>query len=226
MFERSQKIIDDIQDEITILLAALNNRTTWTQRCKDELENLKKALLKKKYKSFLGHPSRYHLSAIGESCLYDVPLDRRGELRKFRGMRVRIVCVSSGRYTRLLMAGVTGETPKDLQMKRPARQYAFPEHSQQDVVYKSLRYLVIRKIALNPLHLQTKRGAPINLEGIDYVLFDGALRQPIAVLQNMADGTACARLIGYRKENPPYKSLHSAIRSVIQESSRHPWLFS
>ena len=77
MFERSQKIIDDIQDEITILLAALNNRTTWTQRCKDELENLKKALLKKKYKSFLGHPSRYHLSAIGESCLYDVPLDRR-----------------------------------------------------------------------------------------------------------------------------------------------------
>ena len=72
MFERSQKIIDDIQDEITILLAALNNRTTWTQRCKDELENLKKALLKKKYKSFLGHPSRYHLSAIGESCLYDV----------------------------------------------------------------------------------------------------------------------------------------------------------
>ena len=226
MFERSQQLIDDIDDEINILLASLNNRTTWTQRCKGELENLKKVLQKKKYKYFLGHPNRYHLSTIGESCLYDVPIDRRGELKNFRGMRVRIVCVSSGRYTRLLMAGVTGETPNNLQVKRVAREYSFPNHSQHDVVYKSPRYLVIRNSAVNPLHIQTKRGEPINLDGIDYVLFDGTLRQPIAVFRDAKGKTACARLIGYREEDLPFESLHNAIRSLIKESGRHAWLFS
>jgi hypothetical protein len=226
MFERSQQLIDDIDDEINILLASLNNRTTWTQRCKGELENLKTVLQKKKYKSFLGHPNRYHLSSIGESCLYDVPIDRRGELKNFRGMRVRIVCVSSGRYTRLLMAGVTDETPKNLQVKRVAREYAFPDHSLHDVVYKSPRYLVIRNPALNPLPLQTKRGEPINLDGIDYVLFDGTLRQPIAVLRDANNKAICARLIGYSVDELTYESLHNAIRSLIKESIQRPWIFS
>ena len=140
MFDRSQIIIDNIEDDIKILLSSLNDRTNWNQRCKDELENLKTALLKRKYKTFLGHPNRYHLSAIGESCVYDVPVDRRGELKDFRGMRVRIVCVSSGRYTRLLMAGVVSETPKDLQVKRKTPEYFFPEHVAADVIYKSPRY--------------------------------------------------------------------------------------
>lgn len=226
MFDRSQIIIDNVEDEIKILLSSLNDRTNWTQRCKDELQNLKKALLKRKYKTFLGHPNRYHLSAIGESCLYDVPLDRKGELRDFRGMRVRIVCVSSGRYTRLLMAGVVSETPKDLQVKRKTPEYVFPEHAAADVMYKSPRYLAIRQADSSANHLRTKRGEPINLGGADFVLFDGLLRQPIAIFRHVGGGTIRGGLIGFREDDHTYATLHSAVRSLIKESAQRSWLFS
>lgn len=226
MFDRSKKMIDDIEDDIKTLLKSINDRTVWTQRCKDELEDLKKSLAKRKYKPFLGHPNRYHLSTIGESCLYDVPLDRRGELKSFRGKRVRIVCVSSGRYTRLLMAGVVGDTPKQLQVKRTAPQYFFPEHEASDVAYKSPRYRVIRKNASSPICIATKRGEPINLEGVDYVLFDGALGQPIATLRDVAGGLIRGRLIGYRDDEPTFESIQSATRSMIKESAEKSWLFN
>ena len=226
MFDRSQIIIDNIEDDIKILLSSLNDRTNWNQRCKDELENLKTALLKRKYKTFLGHPNRYHLSAIGESCLYDVPLDRRGELKDFRGMRVRIVCVSSGRYTRLLMAGVVSETPKDLQVKRKTPEYFFPEHVAADVMYKSPRYLAIRQAGSSANHMRNRRGETINLDGVDFVLFDGLLRQPIALFRHGEGGTIRGGLIGSREDDHSYETLHSAVRSLIKESARRSWLFS
>ena len=225
MFDRSQKLVDDVDDDIKDLLTSINDRTVWTQRCKDELRDLKKALAKRKYTAFLGHPNRYHLSTIGESCLYDVPLDRRGELKIFRGMRVRIVCVSSGRYTRLLMAGVICETPKNLQVRREARQYVFPEHNLSDVVYKSPRYLVIRKNASNPIRIETTHGEAINLEGADYVMFDGTLHQLIVTFRHDEGGFIRAGLIGYREDERAFKSLHIAIRSLIKESIRNFWLF-
>jgi hypothetical protein len=61
----------------------------------------------KNYIGFAGHPNRYHLSVVGESCLYQIPTNRRGHLSVFRGKLVRLVCVYSGSYAnRYYMAGL------------------------------------------------------------------------------------------------------------------------
>ena len=113
MFDLSDKIKDNFKDDISPYLKLLNNRKKWNSEAKIHLINLEKILNKKKYKSFIGNPYRYHLTKIGDSCLYDVPIYRKGALTEFRGKRIRVVCMSSGRYDRWLMAGVVGATPKN-----------------------------------------------------------------------------------------------------------------
>jgi hypothetical protein len=105
MFDISLKIVDNLKDDIRPLLMRLNKRTIWNNISKENLRLLKETLAKKNYITFAGHTNRYHLRNVGESCLYDIPTNRRGALAIFRGKRVRIVCVRSGRYDRVLMAG-------------------------------------------------------------------------------------------------------------------------
>jgi hypothetical protein len=225
MFELTQKLADNVADEIKELLDSLNARTTWTQRCKLELEQLKKALEAKKYIYLEGHPKRYHLYSIGESCLYDVPVDRRGALTPFRGKRIRLVCVSSGRYSRLLMAGVVGETPKKLLTKKPARQYKFPDIKQHDIVYRSPRYLAA-KVTANPIAIFTKDGSPLSVVDVDFVLFDGALQLPIGVLRQDKKGNLYGKLVGRFTKELPYSSMHDAIRALVKGGKDSPWLFT
>ena len=225
MFDTTQKLIDNVADEIKELLDSLNARTTWTQRCKIELEQLKKALEVKKYIYLEGHPKRYHLYSIGESCLYDVPVDRRGALTPFRGKRIRLVCVSSGRYSRLLMAGVVGETPKNLLVKKPARQYKFPDINQHDIAYRSPRYLAA-KVTANPISIFAKDGSSLSLIDVDYVLFDGALQLPIGVLRQDKKGNFYGKLVGRFTKEHSFSSMHSAIRALVKESKDSPWLFN
>jgi hypothetical protein len=113
MFDLSEKLQDNIKDDVRPFLKILDARTSWNEDAKQSLGKLIALLKKKKYISFIGHPNRYHLTRIGSSCLYDVPTYRKGALVPFRGKRIRLVCVSSGRYDRQLMAGVVGDTPKN-----------------------------------------------------------------------------------------------------------------
>jgi len=53
---------------------------------------------------FMADPHRYHISQIGAACLFDVSENRRGFFKPFRGQRVRMVCIGSGRYKRVYMA--------------------------------------------------------------------------------------------------------------------------
>ena len=89
-----------------IIMKALTDRKTWGADQKGLLEQLIHMLGRKRYITFAGHPARYHLTQIGQSCLMDVPTNKRGHLGAFRGKRIRLVCVSSGRFGRQLMAGV------------------------------------------------------------------------------------------------------------------------
>ncbi len=104
MFLENDKMEDNIVDDVSALLSKLNSRKSWDREAQKNLDELIALLEKKKYIIFQGHPSRYHLFRIGDSALYDVPEKRRGHLEKFRGKRVRIICVSSGKFYRQLMA--------------------------------------------------------------------------------------------------------------------------
>ena len=106
MFELEEQIPDTVNDSISILIEKLNDRKNWNDETKEKLANLLKLLKKQGYIFFSGSPYRYHLYQIGNSCLYDIPMNRRGHLSVFRGKKVRIVCVSSGRYSRTLAAGL------------------------------------------------------------------------------------------------------------------------
>ena len=105
MFNISLKIVDNVKDDVRPLIRRLNKRTNWNDISKENLRLLEELLAEKNYITFVGHTNRYHLRNVGESCLYDIPQNRRGVLKIFRGNRVRIVCVRSGRYDRVLMAG-------------------------------------------------------------------------------------------------------------------------
>ena len=97
---------DPLTDNAGILIKALQDRKTWGAEQQGLLEQLIDMLGRKQYITFVGHSARYHLTLIGESCLVDVPSNKRGHLSVFRGKRIRLVCVSSGRFDRQLLAGV------------------------------------------------------------------------------------------------------------------------
>ena len=97
---------DPLTDNAGILISALQCRTEWGAEQTGVLEQLIDMLGRKHYITFVGHPARYHLTQIGQSCLMDIPANKRGHLSVFRGKRIRLVCVSSGRFDRQLMAGV------------------------------------------------------------------------------------------------------------------------
>jgi len=97
------KIHDDLQDDIGLILRQLEEIPTWTKR-KFELFSVVCAKAKtEKYKGFRGDCRQYHLQRVGSHCLYDVPSKQRGALAVFAGMRVRLICGGrwdqySGRY--------------------------------------------------------------------------------------------------------------------------------
>jgi hypothetical protein len=47
---------------------------------------------KKRYLLFTADVRDYLLYGSGNSCLFDVPLNQRGALKKFAGKRIRLVC--------------------------------------------------------------------------------------------------------------------------------------
>ncbi len=104
--DQSRKFEDDVNDEVGQFLKKFNQIERWVKEKHTLNTEMIKLLKKKRYIEFSGSPYRYGLQRIGESYLYDVPINQRGNLEKFSGKRIRIVCVLSGRYSRWLMAGV------------------------------------------------------------------------------------------------------------------------
>ena len=106
MINGNEIITDEIKDDVYEIVAKLNLYKTWTKE-KHQIKNqLIELLNKKKYISFYSLVSRFIVTSIGSSYLYDVPATKRGHLSIFRNKRVRIICVSSGRFWRIYMAGV------------------------------------------------------------------------------------------------------------------------
>ncbi len=104
MFNSTDKIEDPCTDDAGQVINAMHKIPTWTKAKRALHNKLIELLAKNKHTCFVGHVDKYHLSIVGESCLYQVPTNRRGHLSMFRGKLIRLVCIGSGRYARSLLA--------------------------------------------------------------------------------------------------------------------------
>jgi hypothetical protein len=65
-------------------------------------------------------PRAYLVYQVGQSFVYDVPLDKRGNLSVFRGKRIRIICLGSGAFNRWIRVGPL--SPLDVETNLPEAQ--------------------------------------------------------------------------------------------------------
>ena len=216
MFDLSDVIIDTIEDDIQPLLQKLKARKGWNAQARIDLDKLEAKLTKKNYITFIGQPSRYHLSCLGDSCLYDVPTFRKGALVPFRGERVRIVCVGSGRFDRTLMAGTVGTTPVEKIKTKENLVYTFPDMGDHEITYKGRRFIVIKTKGTTPIYLYPGSLQAVDLSAWDLILLDGSLAAPIATLKYDSGNKLTALLIGRRYPNS-YGSIPEAIKGLMRE---------
>ena len=104
MFSLGEKIKDPCSDNAGQIMIEMQKIPTWTKAKRSLHNELTILLTKTKHICFVGHVDKYNLSIVGESCLYKIPTNRRGHLSMFRGKLIRLVCIKSGRYARLLLA--------------------------------------------------------------------------------------------------------------------------
>ena len=105
-FERTDTIKDSFSDEILDLLQESSKFPTMAVERRAVIEQAIALMEKKGYISFAGQTQNHFLSRVGTSYLYDVPKGKTGHLKPFRGKRVRVVCVGSGKHSeRQYMAG-------------------------------------------------------------------------------------------------------------------------
>jgi hypothetical protein len=215
MFEITEKINDNIKDEAQPYLLRLNKRTSWNDESKDHLQELKIFLKNKNYITFVGHPKRYHLTRIGDSCLYDVPTFRKGALTEFRGKRIRVVCVSSGRYDRLLMAGAVGSTPKNKIKIKEKVSYEFPDIGVHKIAYLGRRYMVIESKGKFSIELYQRSFDSIDLNSCDLILLDGKNCCHIATFNYEPDDKLIGKLVGWS-----FPETFSNLRKAVQEMAK------
>ena len=91
-FKVHNQITDSLEDDVAKCLKRLHAIPTWTAEKVAEFEDLQRICRRYRYLRFTGDYRDYHVERKGQSCLYDVPLNQRGALEKFRGKRIRLIC--------------------------------------------------------------------------------------------------------------------------------------
>jgi len=213
MITESTILIDDFEDEILTILEPFNARKRW-DKTKHALRHEFVSLLEaKEYISFWSGPTRYLVSRIGSSYLYDVPLYKRGNLSKFRGKRVRIVCTHTGNHSwRKYMVGIVGDSPSEKIVRKLSYVYSFPEYVRgQKVLYKSRRFLVAQANKDLIILSNEEPNGYIDLAGWDSILVDGKKSKPVATLNHSVDGTVRGKRRGGYWHEGVYSTLKEAV---------------
>ena len=193
---------DDFQDDIYPLLQHLRNSTSWNKKTHEIKESLRSLLKSKGYVSIVtSNPNRYHVNSIGSSYLYDVPLDKRGHLERFRGKRVRIVCTGSGKHTwREVMAGLVYDSPADKIVVKRERKYQFPDYVDAfHCCYRSPRYRIIDIPPDSSMTFLSWKNEVIDLTGYSSLLIDGTLNAPIAAIRFNENKTIGLKVAGHAR---------------------------
>jgi hypothetical protein len=107
MFSLDDTIPENFKDEIGIILKKITAIETNTKKKKEHICELINLGKQKRYLFFDAYSHRYFISRVGRSYIYDVPKNKEGNLKKFRGKTIRIICITSGRnFCRSYMAGI------------------------------------------------------------------------------------------------------------------------
>ena len=212
MINSSTILPDEFDDEILVVLKAIDSRSKWDKKKHFLRDQLVELLKSKRYMYFFSSYSRYYISRVGESYLYDVPLYKRGNLSKFKGKRVRIVCTESGRHTnRTYMAGVIQDTPQEKIITKLTYRYTFPDYvNSHEMIYKSPRFIVFHIDNKVRIFSEDASGGYIDIEGWDSILVDGKFGLPIATLSINKDGAVRGKHIRWLGERT-FDSLRDAI---------------
>ena len=107
MFSLDETIPENFNDEIGSLLKQIIQIKTNTKIRQELVSNVVYIGKKQKYIFFVGYTHRYFIGRIGQSFIYNVPKNKKGNLEKFKGKTIRVICIGSGeRFVRHYMAGV------------------------------------------------------------------------------------------------------------------------
>lgn len=103
-----QEMVLDTKDNLIGCLAAKLRRTPggWSSTKERMRQHLERLADMYGYEGTYLDYRDYQLTRVGQSFLYDVPLNKRGFLAQFAGQRVRLVCTYSGPYRTWVRAGV------------------------------------------------------------------------------------------------------------------------
>ena len=207
---------DDFNDEARELLNIFQENSPWSAGKKEAQSALKLLLKEQRYIQFHSTYKRYGISTVGASYLYDVPLYKQGNLKPFRGKRVRIVCVESGRHTdRVYMAGVVAETPTELIVTKLVRQYTFPLFADSlEIIYKSQRFRVVSAPKKLSLMSSFRDSEPVDFSNWEAILLDGKLNKAIAVIRNLTESKIEVRHLRW---HPNVSREYSSIRAAIDD---------
>jgi hypothetical protein len=93
MLSMDNQVKDNLGDKISEITAAMMAKSSWDGECKVLFEKLEKELSVRKYTEFIGDCRYYHLTRKGQACLYDIPSNQRGFLKRYRNKRVRLICM-------------------------------------------------------------------------------------------------------------------------------------
>lgn len=103
-FSKADGIEDKLMDTIGVLARKIRKAQWRSQAYSDLRTQLHKAIEKSKYRVFDANVTNYGTWIVGESKLFYVPGGRRGSLSIFQNKTIRLMCIGSGRFTRLLAA--------------------------------------------------------------------------------------------------------------------------
>ena len=107
MFSKEDILKDYCEDEIGSILKQISEIETFTKKKQELVSEVINIGKHHKYICFVGYTHRYFIGKVGQSFIYNVPKNKRGNLEQFKGKTIRVICIGSGRrWVREYMAGV------------------------------------------------------------------------------------------------------------------------
>jgi hypothetical protein len=138
-FSQADGIEDKLMDPIGVLAREIRKTQFRSQVYSNLRDQLQKAIKKSKYLVFTANVTNYGTWTIGQSRLMYVPEGRRGTLSAFRNKTIRLMCIGSGRFTRLLAASAIKLEPRIF--KRVVKQFELNQEYLNQKRFENESYL-------------------------------------------------------------------------------------